>query len=236
MRGTCSRLGRHRPRTNRYFVEINLDSFLAGQLCTTRHSFSWITREAARPLLASTLLRFRRRFNAKVFSAKLSRVYCRRFSILRRAGRFPTTLFRKTEWIRLCPAVESLDPTGDWNKRPDRSCVCGIEIDPSGNPRYEHQPTHRGPTAAGRVASRAGSEPILRCDRQSFFTRGPDHYASSTPKAISTIHYCEFLPEQRWERELPRISSEVRKAFLSRSGYSDKLHAIQAHRRSIFRI
>src|SRR5436309_1487034 len=99
MRGTCSRLGRHRPRTNRYFVEINLDSFLAGRLCTTRHSFSWITREAARPLLASTLLRFRRRFNAKVFSAKLSRVYCLRFSILRRAGRFPTTLFRKTEWI-----------------------------------------------------------------------------------------------------------------------------------------
>src|SRR6266699_871382 len=99
MRGTCSRLGRHRPRTNRYFVEINLDSFLAGRSCTTRHSFSWITREAARPLLASALLRFRRRFNTKVFSAKLSRVYCRKFSILRRAGRFPTTLFRKTEWI-----------------------------------------------------------------------------------------------------------------------------------------
>src|SRR5439155_21483627 len=81
---------------------------LGGRSCTTRHSFSWITREAARLLLASALLRYRRRFNAKVFSPKLSRVSCLKFSILLHAGRFPTTLFRKTEWIPP-PFLFSLD-------------------------------------------------------------------------------------------------------------------------------
>src|SRR5205809_7409391 len=108
MRGTCSPLREHRPRANRYFAEINSDSFLAGRSCTTRHSFSWITREAARLLLASALLRYRRRFNAKVFSPKLLRVSCLKFSILLHAGRFPTTLFRKTEWIPP-PFLFSLD-------------------------------------------------------------------------------------------------------------------------------
>src|SRR5437867_3474347 len=138
--------------------------------------------------------------------------------------------------IRLCPAVESFDSTGDRNKRPDRSGICRIEIDASWNPRYERQPAHRGPTAAGRVTSGAGSESVLRCHRQSFFTRGSDHYAIPTPETISPIHYRELLPKQRRQRELPRFSSKVREASLTWSGYSDELHTIQTHRRSIFRI
>src|SRR5207249_11635504 len=63
--------------------------------------------------------------------------------------------------IRLCPAVESFDSTGDRNKRPDRSGICRIEIDASWNPRYERQPAHRGPTAAGRVTSGAVPNPFF---------------------------------------------------------------------------
>src|SRR5438046_7330943 len=82
----------------------------------------------------------------------------------------------------------------------------------------------------------SGSESVLRCHRQSFFTRGSDHYAIPTPETISPIHYRELLPKQRRQRELPRFSSKVREASLTWSGYSDELHTIQTHRRSIFRI
>src|SRR5437867_4192459 len=85
MRGTCSRPRRHHLPVSHCFVETSLDSYSAGRSCQIRHSFSWITREAGRPLRASARLLYLRSFNAKVSSAKPSKVLFRKFSILRRA-------------------------------------------------------------------------------------------------------------------------------------------------------